>query len=239
MRRRDSSEGIQRLASHSRFPLLLVRPMTLRTLIVSLGLMVAMLTSAVASAAGSSAALQRFVSGVQTLSASFEQVQTDEQGEVLAQRSGVFELSRPGRFRWEYQQPYAQLMISDGRKVYNYEPDLSQVTVRDADEILRGTPAALLAQAGADLGQGFVIEDGGREGRTDLVRLKPKADEGDFRAIEMWLIDGVPQRMRFLDSLGGATDIRFSQVRTGLKLDPARFRFVAPKGVDVIDADAP
>ncbi len=213
--------------------------MTLRALIVGLGLTVAMLTSVEASAAGSSQALQRFVSGVQTLSASFEQVQTDEQGAVLSQRSGIFELSRPGRFRWEYQKPYAQLMISDGRKVYNYEPDLSQVTVRDADEILRGTPAALLAQTGADLGEGFVIEDGGREGKTDLVRLKPRADEGDFRAIEMWLIDGVPHRMRFLDSLGGATDVRFTQVRTGLKPDPARFRLVLPKGVEVIDAGAP
>jgi outer membrane lipoprotein carrier protein len=188
---------------------------------------------------GSSAALQRFVAQVQTLSAQFEQVQTDEDGEVLARRSGTVELSRPGRFRWEYSQPYAQLMVCDGSKVYNYEPDLAQVTVRAADEILRGTPAALLAQAGTDLGDGFRIEDGGRQGKTDLVRLKPKADEGDFRAIEMWLVDGVPQRMRFLDTLGGATDIRFSAVRTGIKLDATRFRFVAPKGVDVIDAGAP
>ena len=187
---------------------------------------------------GSSVALQRFVSGVQTLSANFEQVQTDEKGQVLAQRSGTFELARPGRFRWAYAQPYEQLMVCDGERVFNYEPDLAQVTVRDAADILRGTPAALLAQAGADLGDGFVIEDGGRDANADLVRLKPKADESDFRAIEMWLIQGVPQRMRFLDTLGGATDIRFSQVRTGLKLDAARFRFTPPKGVEVIDAGA-
>lgn len=192
--------------------------------------------SSFAHAGAGSVALERFVSGVQNLSADFEQVQTDEDGEVLARRSGRFELSRPGRFRWEYREPYEQLMICDGRKVFNYEPDLAQVTVRDAADILRGTPAALLAQAGADLGEGFAIEDGGREGRSDLVRLKPKTADSDFRAIEMWLQDGVPQRMRFLDTLGGATDIRFSQVRTGVSFDAARFRFAPPKGVEVIDA---
>lgn len=182
-------------------------------------------------------ALQRFVDGVQTLSARFEQVQTDEDGEPLARHAGSFELQRPGRFRWAYEQPYEQLMICDGERIWNYEPDLAQVTVRDAADVLRGTPAALLAQGARALGENFVIESGGRDQGADLVRLKPKSDDADFRAIELWLANGIPQRMRFLDALGGTSDIRFSAIRTGIQLAPERFRFQPPKGVEIIDAN--
>lgn len=178
-------------------------------------------------------ALRRFVDGVQTLSAAFEQVQIDEHGEVLSQRSGQFELSRPGRFRWSYESPYQQLMVCDGKRIWNYEPDLAQVTVRDAQQVLRGTPAALLAQKSL-LGDAFGIESGGAKDGVDLVVLKPRGD-ADFQKIELWLAGGVPQRMKFYDALGGYTDVRFSKVKTGVKLDAARFSFTPPKGTEVVD----
>ncbi|SEP78431.1 outer membrane lipoprotein carrier protein [Solimonas aquatica] len=178
-------------------------------------------------------ALKRFVDGVQTLSAAFEQVQIDEHGAVLSRRSGSFELSRPGRFRWSYESPYQQLMVCDGQRIWNYEPDLAQVTVRDAAQVLRGTPAALLAQKSL-LGDAFAIESGGAKDGVDLVILKPRGD-ADFRKIELWLAAGVPQRMKFYDALGGYTDVRFSKVKTGVKLDAARFGFTPPKGTEVVD----
>jgi len=182
-------------------------------------------------------ALQRFVDGTRTLSAQFQQTQVDEHGEVLAKRSGHFDLSRPGRFRWDYDQPYAQLMVCDGDRIWNYEPDLAQVTVRPADVVLQGTPASLLAQQ-RQLGDAFVVESGGKRDGADVVRLKPKHDTeqiSDFQSIELWLDRGVPTRMKFYDALGGNTEIRFSDVKTGVKLDPARFRFTPPKGVEVVD----
>src|SRR3546814_10614639 len=91
-------------------------------------------------------ALQRFADGTKTLSAHFEQIQVDEHNEVISRRSGQFDLARPGHFRWHYDKPYAQLMVCDGDRIWNYEPDLAQVTVRPADVVLKGTPASLLAQ---------------------------------------------------------------------------------------------
>lgn len=184
-------------------------------------------------------ALRRFVDGAQTLSARFEQTQKDEHGEVLAQRSGTFDLSRPGRFRWRYDLPYEQLMVCDGNKIWNYEPDLAQVTVRPADQVLKGTPAALLAQR-SRLGDAFVVESGGQKEGAEVVRLKPSGGEvnSDFQSIELWLKNGVPQRMQFFDALGGNTDIRFSDIKTGVKLDAALFRFTPPKGTEVLDDGA-
>ncbi len=201
-------------------------------------LMVVLIPGAASAASAAEAALQRFVDGVQTLSAHFEQSQLDEKGAVIDARSGEFLLARPGRFRWSYTQPYEQLMVCDGTEIWNYEPDLAQATVRDAAELLRGTPAALLAQRGQP-GEGFLIEDGGRDANASIVRLKPRSEDSDFKAIELWLDDGVPQRMRFLDQLGGTTDIRFSRIRTRITVDPASFRFQPAKGVEVIDARAP
>ncbi len=195
-------------------------------------------STTVAAASKAELQLQQFVDGVQTLSAHFEQRQIDERGSVIDTRSGEFLLARPGRFRWSYTQPYEQLMVCDGTQIWNYEPDLAQATVRNASELLRGTPAALLAQR-SDIGDGFVIEDGGVDGKASIVRLKPKSDDSDFRAIELWLEKGVPQRMRFLDQLGGTTDIHFSQIQTKLAVDAERFRFQPPKGVEVIDAREP
>lgn len=178
--------------------------------------------------------LKRFADNVQTLSAQFSQVQTDEDGRQVATSSGRMWLSRPGRFRWNYEQPYVQQMVCDGQKIWLYDPDLAQVTVRSAEQALQGTPAALLSQQ-ALLSDAFVLADGGREGEANVVRLVPRSGDSDFKSIELWLVNGTPQRMRFHDQLGGLTDIRFSEIRQNAKLDAALFRFAPPKGVEVVD----
>ncbi|WP_143383628.1 outer membrane lipoprotein chaperone LolA [Fontimonas thermophila] len=183
------------------------------------------------------ARLQRFLTEVQTLSARFEQTQYDEHGAVLGTRSGEFVLARPGRFYWRYDLPYEQLMICDGKQIWNYEPDLAQATVRDADAVLRDTPASLLAQ-GERLDARFVIIDAGREGDSEKLRLEPRTADADIRLIELWLqASGVPVRMRFHDPLGGVSDIRFEHVQRNLRVDSRRFRFTPPAGVDVVQLD--
>ncbi|PPE73009.1 outer membrane lipoprotein carrier protein LolA [Solimonas fluminis] len=178
--------------------------------------------------------LRKFVDGVQTLTADFSQVQSDEAGKVTGTSSGKIALSRPGKFRWTYEKPYAQLMVCDGKKIYLYDPDLAQVTVRSAEQALSGTPAALLSQK-ALLGDAYTLQDGGSENGASIVRLLPKSQDGDFKSIELWLSNGVPQRMRFHDQLGGKTDIRFTAIKTNPKIDAAQFSFTPPKGAEVVD----
>jgi len=179
--------------------------------------------------------LKRFVDGVQTLQADFTQIQVDDKGKQLSMTTGHMWLSRPGKFRWSYQKPYQQLMVCDGKKIWFYDSDLSQVTVRPVDATLRGTPADLLSQK-ATLSDGFNLEDGGVDGGNHLIRLKPKSQDSDFKAIELWLsVGGAPTRMKFLDQLGGNTDVSFSQIVTNKKIEDAQFHFTAPKGVEVID----
>ncbi len=180
-------------------------------------------------------ALQRFVDKVDTLSATFQQVQKDERGKVLSASSGRLWLSRPGKFKWSYEKPYQQLMVCDGKDLWQYDPDLAQAMVRPAAGTLQGTPAQLLTDRGA-LAQHFTIEAAGVEDGAQRVRLLPKAADSDFKSIELWLKGNAPSRMRFQDPLGGVSEIEFTDVRTNLKLDAKLFRFEPPKGTEVISA---
>jgi outer membrane lipoprotein carrier protein len=195
------------------------------------------------SVAGSSSAfansgdeeLRRFVNDTRTVTAQFSQVQINDRGEKLASSSGQMILSRPGRFRWNYQQPYEQLMVCDGDKIWLYDPDLSQVTVRPAADTLSGTPAALLAQR-STLTDEFVIEDLGSHGDTQGVRLKPRNVDGDFEAIEMWLHSGAPERMVFMDRLGNRTEIAFTDIKVNTRVDEAQLKFTPPKNAEIVES---
>jgi outer membrane lipoprotein carrier protein len=185
-------------------------------------------------------ALKRFTDGVQTFDAHFEQVQTSDKGEVTARSSGHFWLSRPagpgtGKFRWAYEKPYTQATICDGAKLWAYDPDLNQVTVRDAKAALTGTPAELLSQKSV-LSNAFTVKDAGSDGDLHLVALTPKAKESDFKSIELGLDkDGAPVRMRFADQIGGNSQITFTEVHTNARIDAAQFEFTPPKGAEIVN----
>lgn len=183
-------------------------------------------------------ALQKFVDTVQSLSATFEQVQKDENGHVLSVSSGRLWLSRPGRFRWSYEKPYQQLMVCDGRQLWQYDPDLKQAMVRPAGATLQGTPAQLLTDRAA-LAQHFTIEGAGTEDGAQRLRLLPKAADADFKSVELWLRDGAPVRMRFADPLGGVSEVTFAGIVTNTHLDAGLFAFKPPKGTEVIRAEGP
>lgn len=206
-------------------------------------------SSPVSSHAGADVArenLRHFADGVRTFEAHFDQVQTDEHGQVTNRSSGNFWLARPaagggeasGRFRWAYEKPYEQVTVCDGEKLWSYDPDLDQVTVRNAHQALTGTPAALLSQK-AGLADAFELQDAGADASLHVVRLLPRNKDSDFKSIELALnADGAPARMRFADQIGGHSEVSFSDIKTNQPIDPAQFQFVPPKGAEVVDGDA-
>jgi outer membrane lipoprotein carrier protein len=203
--------------------------------------LIALLFLAVAgSAVGAPAAdpLQQFVQKVDTFSARFEQEQKDDKGVVLQHSQGRLWLARPGKFHWSYEKPYQQQIVCDGKTLWQYDPDLSQVMVRPAGATLQGTPAQLLTDRVA-LEKHFKVENLGKDGGATRLRLVPKAADSDFKSVELWLKDGAPQRMRFEDPLGGASEVRFSEIRTNAPIDAKQFTFEIPKGAEVIQAEGP
>ena len=192
--------------------------------------------TSLAHAESAEAALARFLDGVTSYQANFTQLQTDERGMKIQNSSGTMALSRPGKFRWQYAAPAEQLIVTDGRTLWLYDEDLKQVTVRPAEEALQGTPAALLSQK-KTLTETFTVSDEGDADGVKKLKLMPKSKDSDFQDVSLWLRDGSPVRMVFRDTLGGSTDISFTQAKTNTKLNAGLFRFVPPKGVEVIDSE--
>lgn len=182
-------------------------------------------------------ALQRvesYLGTLKTLSAQFVQVVQDRKGEVSDRSSGTLSIARPNRFRWDYREPYAQTIVADGQKLWLYDPDLEQVTVRSLEQGLGATPAMLLSGSGK-VGDAFTA--GQVEQRRDWTwcRLLPKQHGSDFERVSL-AFDAKNElaAMELVDKLGQTTTIEFSSVRRGARVDEAAFRFVPPKGADVI-----
>lgn len=202
-----------------------------------LAVLILVLFSGVTRAASADEELRQFVDKVNTLQGRFVQTQLDEHGELVSSGAGMVAISRPGRFRWSYDQPYEQLMVCDGQTIWAYDPDLAQVTVRPAGETLAGTPAELLAQKGK-LAENFTTKDLGEKNGLRIVALEPKSEQSDFKSIELWLKAGVPQRLRFSDPLGGITEVELRDVKVNLAIDDQQFRFTPPEGVEVVEGAA-
>ena len=195
-------------------------------------LLAALLAPALALAAGVER-FQSYLRGTQTARADFEQKVFDRERKLVQESKGSFSFLRPGRFRWIYAQPYPQLIVGDGRRVWIYDEDLNQVTVRAMAKALGSTPAALLAGA-ADVERAFELADAGARDGLEWLEAKPREREAGFERIRLGMGTLGVQAMELTDHFGQTTVLRFSNVVRNPQLDPASFRFVPPKGADVL-----
>ncbi len=178
--------------------------------------------------------LKSFLAGAATLQADFIQVQVDEQGNPGTRSQGVFYLQRPGKFRWNYQKPYHQEIVSGSGKVWFYDRDLEQVTARQLTQAIGSTPALLLT-GDVPLEKNFTIENQSDEEGMAMLKLIPKSEESGFRYVQIGLENNRLVGMELSDNFGQLTRIYFENLKTGLRLDPALFTFTPPPGVDVFD----
>lgn len=190
----------------------------------------------VAPALAGAAGVERFreyLRSTQTAKADFDQEVFDRDKRLVQRSRGSFTLQRPGRFRWSYAQPYAQLIVGDGKRVWIYDEDLNQVTVRAMAKALGSTPAALLAGA-ADVERAFELSDAGTRESLEWVEAKPREREAGFERIRLGLGTLGVQAMELTDHFGQTTLLRFTNIARNPKVDPDAFRFIPPKGADVL-----
>ncbi|HYM34884.1 MAG TPA: outer membrane lipoprotein chaperone LolA [Steroidobacteraceae bacterium] len=181
--------------------------------------------------------LDGFLRDLKSFQAEFHQVVRDAQGRKVEESSGQLALSRPNRFRWDYRAPHAQVIVADGEKLWLYDPDLEQVTVKRLDQSFAGTPAMLLSGEG-DLRESFKIEGSERRNGVEWVNLTPKRADVDFKLVRLALRDKILVGMELSDKLGQVTLLEFSKPQRNPTFDKDRFVFAPPAGVDVIGGDA-
>lgn len=179
------------------------------------------------------ALLNEFLHGVTTMSARFEQSLVDADDRVVEESSGRLEIQRPGRFRWAYELPYAQVMIADGLNVWSYDVDLAQVTVKAQQDVLGGTPALLLGGTENSMDDFEYIESVSDRG-TVWVHLRPRSTDNGFTKIELGFNDGELRRMIFSDNLQQSTFIALFDVELNQELPAEHFQFTLPADVDLV-----
>ncbi|HZW60430.1 MAG TPA: outer membrane lipoprotein chaperone LolA [Woeseiaceae bacterium] len=179
------------------------------------------------------ALVRHFVDDVHTMSARFEQTLVDADDEVIETSSGTMQIRRPGRFRWTYDEPYAQILVADGVTVWNYDVDLAQVTVKPQAELLGHTPALLLGGTGKVLDD-FEFTGSYSDRDTQWVRLRPRDTESGFTRVELGFNDGILRRMIFLDTLEQSTLVALFDVEINQPIADDRFAFTPPPDVDVV-----
>ncbi|MDD1649901.1 MAG: outer membrane lipoprotein chaperone LolA [Methylococcaceae bacterium] len=195
------------------------------------------LLAVIGSAAAAETPVQRlksFLAKASTLQADFIQVQIDEKGNQGKRSSGVFYLQRPGKFRWNYQKPYNQEIVSGAGKVWFYDKDLEQVTAKKLNDAIGSTPALLLTGE-VPLEKNFTIENQSDEEGIAILKLIPKSEESGFKYVQIGLENNVLIGMELNDNFGQLTRIYFNNLKTGIRLDPALFAFKPPHGVDVFE----
>ena len=206
---------------------------------IGASLIVSVLIGANAVAAGAADGrlrAEQFLQGLEGLQAEFTQRLSDRSGQVTDESAGTLAIKRPNRFRWDYREPHEQVIVADGTRVWVYDSDLEQVTVRKLDVALSSTPAMLLSGDGA-LTDNFNITDAGDRDGVLWVRMEPKRNDTDFRSVRLGFAGNKAQELKFMelsDKLGQTTLLEFSKFERNPKLDAARFVFKVPAGADVI-----
>jgi outer membrane lipoprotein carrier protein len=178
--------------------------------------------------------VQDFFRGLKTLQADFDQQVIDSDRRLIQSSRGHMWIMRPGRFRWDYEAPYRQQLVADGKRFWSYDEDLEQVTVQPATEVLSATPAVLLSGE-QPLEEVFTIEDAGTAGGEHAVRLLPKSDDSNLTGLVLVFASGSITRIEARDSFGNTTIFSFTNLERNPELSADIFRFVPPPGADVIE----
>lgn len=181
------------------------------------------------------ARVRALTTGLDSMTAQFHQQLLDADGQLIQEGRGTLSIQRPDRFRWQYAEPYEQLVLGDGERLWSYDADLEQAVVRGYDDVLEASPAMLLSGA-RDVAELYEVAALRNEQGLEWVVLAPRARETDFKFLGLGFAGDELRRMDLIDSLDQLTRIELSEVKRNPPLDSSVFAFDPPAGVDVIES---
>lgn len=183
--------------------------------------------------------LKEKLSPIHAMEADFKQEVRQAGGEVSQTVSGHLQIKKPGLFRWEVLEPEKNLIVSDGKKVWNYDEDLEQVTVQYLERA-SGTPVFFLSGEVDSLDKDFMVKDVTKlpdncSSKSSLCYLlHPHQADSPFQWIKIGFHEDRLHELQILDQLGQVSRFYFSKIKTNTALEKTIFQFTPPKGVDVI-----
>ncbi|MFU8878593.1 MAG: LolA family protein [Wenzhouxiangellaceae bacterium] len=176
------------------------------------------------------ALLADFARGLDSLEAEFKQITLDSRGEMVEESTGRMAWRSPDRIRWDYLEPFPQVIVGDGEKLWHYDESLEQVTVRP-QPAAEESPIFVLTRP-------ELLERFWRllpSERADQLRFEPLADESEVEMARLTFRDGRPWALDIFDPFGQSTRLTLEEIRRNPVIEPERFEFEVPEGVDVLE----
>lgn len=177
--------------------------------------------------------LDAFLNNTNTMQADFQQKLLDAGGLMMQQTSGKFLLKRPGKFVWDYLEPYPQKIVSNGQRIWIYDSELEQVSIKPYSQVLTGAPVILLDQR-QDLDKEFKVEEKGLVDDQHWITLTPRSPDNEFKEIRVGMMENRLRTLMLVDAFEQTTVIEFDHLQINPMLDDERFRFQPPPGTDVV-----
>lgn len=172
---------------------------------------------------------------VQGFSAHFTQDTFNAQHVIQQHNEGELIAETPNAFYWKTYDPYPQEIVTDGKTLWVYDPDLQQVTIKPFDDSYTRTPAMLFAGNSQRIAEQFTVET--VSDKPSTFRLLPKSDKKDlFESLEMTFDNGAPVSMTIRDAMQQESLLHFTDVKMNPSTPANKFIFVVPAGVDVLKA---
>lgn len=211
-----------------------------RLLLIAVTLATIACCCANADATNDSATLTKAIDGLQrqyretrTLSAKFAE-EIIPVGGSKRERTGTVYLMKPGRMRWEYDEPSKELLVSDGKLIYNYDPELNQVVEAPLAQTLRFPGATEFLLGAGDIKKDFTPSLVDNPDSTLVhLRLVPKA-QGNTVEVGLDPKNYNVETIRVIDQLGNVTAMKFTSIVNNPPISESIFGFSPPPGVDIV-----
>jgi outer membrane lipoprotein carrier protein len=175
-----------------------------------------------------------------TLEADFTQEVYQATLAKIKTSSGTIALSKPNRIRWETHQPEKSVMVSNGRKLWFYNPNQGAKgqVIEHSATYMKSQPLFRLLSGEGKLEEEFqLINAKPLENGFDFS-LKPRRPSGDLERVQILTDRNYLISMIILNNRSGnKTKISLQNLGLDSKLLSVLFDFTPPPDAEIVKAD--
>ncbi len=197
-------------------------------------------------ARGVATLVQSFYDRTTSMQARFHQTQYTKLYDRTERARGRVVFKKPGKMRWDYDQPNGQVFVSDGEHLSIYQPpdegeQHGQLIEREIDDDQLPLAFSFLTGTGR-LDRDFRMRllDPSRQGFENgyVLELRPRVATTHYDRVLFFVRvlesggrqAGVIVRVLIIDSAGNRNRFDFSNPQFNRNVDEARFTYQAPRG---------
>lgn len=180
--------------------------------------------------------LDAMLASISTLKADVTQLIVESDGGILEESAIRMQLLKPDGFYWETISPFPELIVTNGKLLWNYQPDLEQVVIEDWDTSRSELAAQLLNGETRNLAEEYSISKGEESsGEHAEFLLQPQASDSEYSEISISFIRNELDAIFLNNKNGEKTVWQFSNVQRNEPIEAEVFEFVPPEGIEVIE----